>query len=175
MGFCDQLLSCNHVFKVHLCYSMYQNFILSLWLNSGEGEDYHVLFADIWVAPTLGPLWTIILWTFMHNFFFWCEHMFWVLLELPYHMASLCLTFWGTSKIAAFISYEIRREKWHAPGGQRQGTSVPGWILNGSTNLGMFYNRKKKGLLRNYFDEKRNKGCLSFKNENEIKCFSIWK
>lgn len=68
---------------------------------------------DVWVALDLGLLWMIILWTFMHKFL--SEHMFWVLLELPNHMATLCLTFWGTSKITAFISYEIQSEKWHTP------------------------------------------------------------
>lgn len=148
MGFHDQLLSFNHVFKVPLCYRMYQDVILSLWLNNGDDEDAMFCLSIYSVGRCLGCscFGAIMNDNFMnsHTQIFLCEHMFWVLLELPDHMATLCLTFWGTSKITAFISYEIQSEKWHTPGGQRQGTSVPGWILNGSTNLGMFYNRKDR-------------------------------
>ena len=58
---------------------------------------------DTWVLSTFQPLWIMLLWIFMYKFL--CEHMSSFLLgvylgvELLGHMATLCLTFWGTAKL----------------------------------------------------------------------------
>lgn len=58
---------------------------------------------DIWVISTFWLLWIILLWTFIHKFL--CRHMFSLLLgtyqgvELLDHVITLCLIFWGTTKL----------------------------------------------------------------------------
>ena len=64
---------------------------------------YLFILMEIWVIFTFWLLRIMLLWTYMYKFL--CGHMFSFLLgiylgvELLDHMVSLCLTFWGTSKL----------------------------------------------------------------------------
>ena len=96
-----------HIFNVHPCYSMYQNFFLRL--NNIPLYVYVpfyltvCLLMGVWVIFTFWLLWMMqLLWTLLHKYLF--ESLVSVILgiyrevELLDHVIILCLTFWGTVK-----------------------------------------------------------------------------
>lgn len=131
----------NNVFKVHLCYTMYQNFILSLWVNNRVYGGTMLCLSDYSVDRCLGCSWfgAIMNDNFMNihaQVFVW-----------TYVLGSLGIAKSYGNSMFNFLRdfqdhsfYILWNPKWKMTytGSQRQATSVPGWRLSGSTNLGMF-------------------------------------
>ena len=99
-----------NVFIVHLCHIMYQNFIF-LWLNNILWYGYTIFFLSIhWLIPFL-DIYTFLV--IMNNVTVSiCAQIFigiydfksigYLLgVEFSGHMATLCLTFWGTARLSS--------------------------------------------------------------------------
>ena len=86
-----------HAFKMHSCCSMYQNVSPFKWLIIFHCRCTIFLLLihqlmDIWAVSTLGPLWIMLIWTFVYKFL--CGNVFSSLRYTPKSGTGDCWVIW---------------------------------------------------------------------------------
>ena len=111
MAFCDCFLWLSTVFfKVHPYWSMYQYFIPFSGCVIFHCTIYCILFIHSSVEGHFGYSHFWLLWIMLLHIHFLCGHVFSFLLrvylgvELLGHLVTLCLRFWGTTRLSSKVA-----------------------------------------------------------------------